>query len=155
LSVRMHQKSRGDRAPLEAAGRVYSAPTLQGGAKKRGHRPTTIILSNLNRFKKNSTGRFLGKFAVKRILQTPLHLAYVATLPCETLMSAKHALNDKLQGSVVACLRCGGVVNNQIKKGLLLTVRVKKLLKSLNIWQSYKQERGCLMPFALLVNALR
>jgi len=44
-------------------------------------------------------------------------------------MSAKHALNDKLQGSVVACLRCGGVVNNQIKKGLLLTVRVKKIVK--------------------------
>jgi len=30
----------------------------------------------------------------------PLHLAYVATLPCETLMSAKQATNDKLQGSV-------------------------------------------------------
>jgi len=25
---------------------------------------------------------------------------YVATLPCETLMSAKQAINDKLQGSV-------------------------------------------------------
>ena len=30
----------------------------------------------------------------------PPHLAYVATLPCETLMSAKQAINDKLQGSV-------------------------------------------------------
>jgi len=29
-------------------------------------------------------------------------------------MSAKQALDDKLQGSVVAYLRCGGVVNNQI-----------------------------------------
>jgi len=28
------------------------------------------------------------------------HLAYVATLPGETLMSAKQAINDKLQGSV-------------------------------------------------------
>jgi len=46
------------------------------------------------------------------------HLAYVATLPCETLMSAKQAINDKLQGSVATYLRCGGVVNNQIKKGL-------------------------------------
>jgi len=61
----------------------------------------TIILSNLNRFKKN-TGRFLGKFAVKWMLKIPPHLAYVATLPCETLMSAKEALNDKLQGSVAA-----------------------------------------------------
>ena len=47
---------------------------------------------------------------------------YVATLPCETLMSAKQALNDKLQGSVAAYLRCGGVVNNHINKGLLLSV---------------------------------
>ena len=35
------------------------------------------------------TGRFPSKFAVKWILNIPLHLAYVATLPCETLMSAK------------------------------------------------------------------
>jgi len=81
----------------------------------------TIILSNLNRFKKNC-GRFLSKFAVKWVLKIPLHLAYVATLPCETVMSAKQAINDKLQGSVATYLRCGGVVNNQIKKGLLLSV---------------------------------
>jgi len=52
---------------------------------------------------------------------------YVATLPCATLMSAKQALNDKLQGSVAAYLRCGWVVNNQIKKGLLLSLRMKKI----------------------------
>jgi len=51
------------------------------GQKKQGH--MTIILSNFNRFKK-STGRFLGKFAVKWTLKIPPHLAYVATLPCET-----------------------------------------------------------------------
>ena len=39
-------------------------------------------------------------------------------------MSAKRAINDKLQGSVTTYLRCGGV-NNQIKKGLLLSLRVK------------------------------
>ena len=37
-------------------------------------------------------------------------------------MSAKEAINDKLQGSVATCLRCGGVVNNQIKEGLLLSL---------------------------------
>jgi len=46
------------------------------------------------------------------ILQIPPHLAYVATLPCETLMSAKQALNEKLQGRVAAYLSYGGVVNN-------------------------------------------
>jgi len=61
-------------------------------------------------------------------------------------MSAKQAMNNKLQGSVAAYLRCGGVVNNQIKKSLLLSLRVKKL-KSVNIWQSYKQKRDCLMHF--------
>jgi len=53
-------------------------------------------------------------------------------------MSAKQAINDKLQDSVAVHLRCGGVVNNQIKKGLLLSLRVKKI-KSVNIWQRYKQ----------------
>ena len=79
-----------------------------------------IILSNLNRLK-NQPRRFLGKFAVKWVLKIP-HLAYVATLPCETLMSAKQAPNDKLKGSVATYLRCGGVVINQIKKGLLLSL---------------------------------
>jgi len=45
-------------------------------------------------------------------------------------MSAKQAINDKLQGSVAANLSCGGVVNSQIKKVLLLTRRVKKLKSS-------------------------
>jgi len=56
-------------------------------------------------------------------------------------MSAEQTINDKLQGSVATYLRCGG---NQIKKGLLLSLWVKKL-KSVNIWQSYKQERDCLV----------
>jgi len=57
----------------------------------------TTILSNLNRFKKN-TVRFLGKLVVKWLLKISPHLAYVATLPRETLMSAKQAVNDKSQG---------------------------------------------------------
>jgi len=70
-----------------------------------------IILSILNRFKNFLTERFLGKFAVKWVSKILPHLLYVATLPCETLLSAKQAINDKLQGSVAAYLRCGGVVN--------------------------------------------
>jgi len=46
-----------------------------------------------------------------------------------------------------------GVVNKQIKKGLLLSLRVKKL-KSVSTWQSYKQERGCHMHFARVANTL-
>ena len=58
---------------------------------------------HLNRFKKKFSGKLLGKFVVKQIWKIPPHLAYVATLPSETLMSAKQAINDKLQGSVVSC----------------------------------------------------
>ena len=64
-------------------------------------------------------------------------------------MSAKQALNDKSQGSVAAYLRCGGVVNNQIKK-CLLSLSEKKL-KSVNIWQSYTQEHDCLVHFLRLL----
>jgi len=85
-------------------------------------------------------------------------------------MSAKQAINDKLQGSVATYLRysgvvnnqikllclfaldkCSGVVNNQIKKGLLLSLSVKFFFKSVHIWQSYKQERDCLVPFLRLL----
>jgi len=59
------------------------------------------------------------------------------------MLATKKAINDKLQGSVATHLMYGGVVNKQIKKRLLLSLRVKKNLKSVNIWQSYKQERDC------------
>jgi len=84
----------------------------------------TTILCDPNRFKKIHW-KFLGKFVVKwNILKLPPHRAYVATLPCETLMSEKQAINDKLQGSLATYLRCVGVDNNQIKIGLLLSLRV-------------------------------
>ena len=41
-------------------------------------------------------------------------------------MSAKQAINDKLQGSVATHLRCGGVVSKQIKKGLLQSPESEK-----------------------------
>jgi len=65
---------------------------------------------------------------MKCILKIPPRLAYVATLPCETLMSSKQVNNDKLQDTVATYLMCGGGVNNQIKKGLLLSLRVKYFL---------------------------
>jgi len=42
-------------------------------------------------------------------------------------MSAKQDVNDKLQDSVATYLRCGWVVYNQIKKGLLLSAELKKI----------------------------
>ena len=66
-------------------------------------------------------------------------------------MSAKQAIDDKLQGSVARYLTYGGIVNNWIKKGLLLSVRVI-FFKSPNIWQSYTQERDRLMYFVRLAD---
>jgi len=65
----------------------------------------------------------------------------------------KQVINDALPGSVATYLKCAGVVNNQIKKGLLLSLPVKKL-KSVSIWQSYKQEGGCLVHFVCLATTL-
>ena len=84
----------------------------------------TTILSILNRFINFFHCKIPGNFAVKQISKIPPNLAYVATLPYETLMPAKQAINDKLQGSIATYLRCGGVINNQIKKGLLLSLSV-------------------------------
>jgi len=42
-------------------------------------------------------------------IKMPPRRAFVAILPCETLMSAKQAIKDKLQGSVATHLRNGGV----------------------------------------------
>jgi len=42
-------------------------------------------------------------------------------------MPAKQAINDKLRGNVATHLRCGGVINNQIKEGLLASLSEKKI----------------------------
>jgi len=42
------------------------------------------------------------------------------TIPCETLMSAKQTINDKIKCSVATYLRCGGVVNNKLRKAYVL-----------------------------------
>jgi len=66
-------------------------------------------------------------------------------------VSAKQAINDKFQGTVATYSRCGGVFNNQIRKGLFLTLSVNFFFESVNIWQSYKQERDYLVHFLRLL----
>jgi len=60
-------------------------------SQTHGHN-SIIIFTDAQSF---FTGRFLGKFAVKSLLEIPLHFAYVATLPCETLMSEYKRLTIK------------------------------------------------------------
>jgi len=92
-----------------------STQTGAGRAKKWGHKLMAIfcqILTDLKKF----TGRFPGKFVVKLLFKIPPHLAYAATLPCVTSLSARQAINDKLQGSVATYLRCGGLLITKLRK---------------------------------------
>ena len=59
-----------------------------------------------------------------------------------------------IYSSVTTYLRYGGVVNNRIKKRLLLGMSVKKFLKLVNISQNYKEERGCLVHLVRLATTL-
>jgi len=67
-----------------------------GWTKKAGPQTHDHYSVKSQPIKKNFTGRFFGKFAVKWVLKISPHLAYVGTLSCETLISAKQATNDKL-----------------------------------------------------------
>jgi len=89
--------------------------TYTGWAQKWGHKLVAVIRSvKFERIlKKSLVNLWLNKY------ENPYRTLHA--LPCETLMSAKQAINDKLQGSVATSVRCGGVVNSQIKKGLLLS----------------------------------
>ena len=113
-------------------------------AKKWGHNLMSIILSNLNLFTYFSTERFLGKFALNWLIKWVSnfltahqhiigHFSAIFTkthtnhcICCHTTLwninARKQAINDILQGSVATHLKCGTVVNNQIKKGLLLSL---------------------------------
>jgi len=91
--------------------------------------------------------RFTAKYATKSSLTISQHLKRVSELPCETPISeswrkvdACIVINDKSQGSIAIRLRCGGLFSNHFTTDLLLSLLVKQLLKSVNIWRSYRQE---------------
>jgi len=69
----------------------------------------------------------------------PLHLAYVATLPCETLMSAKQATNDKLQGSVANIEGVAGPLITKLGKVYCWVCQWIFLMGK--YFSKYKQER--------------
>jgi len=122
----------------------------EGWTKKWIHKLVAIILSDLNRFSKI--------FHWKILLLNLQQAVNNQTTPCiccyTTLWNInvqKQTINNKFSGSVATYLRCGGVVNNWIKKGLLLSLSEKFFFKFVNICQSYKQERGCLMHFLRLL----
>jgi len=83
---------------------------------KKGH---TKILLIIDRFSNFFTVRFFSTFAAQYLLKIPQRLISVAALSCETSMSKNNRQsqtnavnNDKLQGTVVAYFKFGGIVNN-------------------------------------------
>jgi len=90
--------------------------------QKWGHRRLTVILSNLDYIIPRESFRGDNK---------PLTINYKVY-------------------SVATYWRCGGIVNNQNRKGLLLSLSVN-FVKSVNMWKSYKQERDCLVHFLRLL----
>ena len=108
------------------------------------------ILTDLRNF---FTPRFLDKLAVRWSSKILPLLAYVATLPCKTLMSENKRLtiNYKAVYSYIFKVAYVGVVNNQVKKVFIAKSASEKFLKSVNIYQTYKQERGCIEHFLRLL----
>jgi len=92
-------------------------------SKKGDTKLVAVTLLILSRFSIFLTVRFQTKFVAECLLKLPPHVICVAALPCETLMSV---INNKLQGTVVTYLGCGGIVSNQIKTCLLLSLPVKR-----------------------------
>ena len=83
------------------------------------------------------TDRFTSKYATKSSLTIPPHFKGVAELPCETSVSENSenmqidndaciVINNKSQGSVATCLRCGGLFNDHCSTNLLLSLLVKQ-----------------------------
>ena len=88
-----------------------------------------------------------------------LHMAQLMTLPLTVSCFSKIQVGFTFlvpadpgspgQRAVKRLCVCG-VVSDHIKKGLLLSLSEKKL-KLVNIWQSYKQERDCIVHFLRLL----
>jgi len=63
-------------------------------------------------------------------------------------------ISDKSQGSVAACLRCGGLFSYHLNY-VFITKFGSKKYKLVNSWQSYRQ-KGCLMcPVRLVMSCLK
>ena len=87
-------------------------------------------------------------------LKIPPHLIHIAALLCQTAISENKqesqtivAINEKLQGSVATYFRFGEIVNYQIKKGLLLNLRVKKNFLIGEYLAKLQAKTWCLVQF--------
>jgi len=94
-----------------------------------------VILLIINRFQNFCTVRFSSKFAATDVFIENFTAPYMRRYTTLWIMNVRKwatvpnynaVTNNKLQGTVVTYLRCDGIGNNKIKKGLLLSLPVKK-----------------------------
>ena len=114
------------------------------GQARKVHETTTLLallvtLPNIHRIKKFAD-TLNNKPFLFRLLSTPPHLIYVATLLCNVLLMACFADTNVSQGNVVTYARCGGTFNIHLTANLLRNLLVKKICKSVKIWQNYGHE---------------
>jgi len=98
------------------------------GSKKGEVTLIAVTLLILNRFSKNLLLSDSPVNFQKSTINRPLlHYFLSGALMSENekQLQTNVVINDKLQGTVVTNLPCGGIVNDQIKKGLLLNPPVK------------------------------
>jgi len=105
------------------------------------HETTTFLLVTLpnnHRFKKNSLTDSAVNYLLIRLLATPPYLKYT------TLQFIVNPLFSDInisQGSVQATYgRYGGIFNNQFTANLARNLPVKKVRKSVKIWQNNRDE---------------
>ena len=82
-----------------------------------------VTLPNIHRFKK-SFHTLSNKPFLIWLLTTPPHLKYVATLPCNLLLTACFADINVSQGSVATYGRCSGIFNIHLTANLLRNLPV-------------------------------
>ena len=85
---------------------------------------------------KKFTCRLSNKPFLFWLLRTPPYLKYAATLPCNFSSMACFADINVSQGSVITYVRCGGILTANLPENL----PVKKICKSVEIWQNYDHE---------------
>ena len=74
--------------------------------------------------------RNFAKYSPICQLTTPLHLKYVATMPCNLSLLACFAEINVSQGSVATYARCGKIFNIHLTANLPGNLPVKKILNS-------------------------
>ena len=80
----------------------------------------------INRYWNFFTVRFFSKLATKPSIKYPTQPHLVHQCQNERQLQT-NVTNDRSQSTVVTYLKCRGIVNNQMKKGLLLSLPVKKI----------------------------